>query len=274
MYVYKKEFTIHNTITLFSGATMKISVTSSLLFLIAAVTAVPHTKDANSARKRTPAVLTKFIADYAAAIGGGIVAGASLIGTTSKSLSDPSYSVTVSGAIENFAKYTMNLKKCHVEDGYVNVPLRSIAPGSKEGFASHKAGHAAKGTYVLCTYKMKGTLLHIMFSDPYSYNHYENRLGFAICPEDNDKCKGIDADDIYYKYSTYAKVQKYYGKYKPLKLCHGDFCLHGIMGTTHKTDISVKLYPKNYSDLSEALKSTPIKERYTKDDYEKFVKEL
>ena len=80
LYVYKKEFTIYNTITLFSGATMKISVTSSFLFHIAAVTAVPHTKDANSARKRTPAVLTKFITDYAAAIGGGIVAGASLIG--------------------------------------------------------------------------------------------------------------------------------------------------------------------------------------------------
>ena len=215
----------------------------------------------NTTEKRVPAPI----------IGGLLVAGASLVGTSVSGLKSGSYSVSVSGSIENYSKYGLRLEECEEVDGSINVPIRSVSPGYIEGFASHKTSGAALGSYVHCSFTMKDLMFHMMYSAPYSFDNNINKLGFAICPKSNEECQNINADKIYANKTDFAKVGDFYDVYEPLKLCYQGYCLHGVMGTSHKTNIEIELYPESFEDLTDAVKSSSAKQRWKPEDYESFI---
>ncbi|XP_057291281.1 tereporin-Ca1-like [Hydractinia symbiolongicarpus] len=224
-------------------------------------------------RENDPKERKKRIIDAALApiIGGAIVAGASLTGTTVAGLKSPSYTVSVSGSIENYSKWSIHLRQCQMASGYMNVPMRTIIPGYREGWASHKTGNTATGTYVRCTFQANNDLIHIMYSAPYSFDFHSNWLGVAICPKNNGECKSMTADKMYYRKSSFVSLKEYYRSISHLRQCRGDFCFTGIMGTSHKPEIDIRIYPRSYDNLSSAVQDSSAKDRWSKGDYDGFI---
>lgn len=219
-------------------------------------------------QKRVIGALTTAI------IGASISAGASLAGTTVNALKDPTYGVTVSGSVENYAKWAMHFKTCEIKSGYMNIPMRSVAPGQKEGFAGHKTGHTATGSWIRCTFQVDNALVHFMYSAPYNFNHYSNTLAVAVCPKGSRDCKNMNAYKMYYNSRNFLARRKYYYSVKTVKICKYGFCFTGSMGTSHKPTIHLKLMPTSYDNLSDASKTSSVKERWNKADYERLVGNL
>ncbi|XP_057309393.1 tereporin-Ca1-like [Hydractinia symbiolongicarpus] len=208
-------------------------------------------------------------------LGTALTTGASLIGTTVTGLKSSSYRVSVSGSVENYSKWTLKLQTCEIKSGYMNTPLRTIVPGYREGFASHKTSNTATGSYVRCTFDpLNGDLIHIMYSAPYSFDFHANWLGFAICPKSSSECRSITADKMYYEKTSYAKLKKFARSISQLRTCGTHFCMTGTMGTSHKPELDIRVYPTDYERLSTAVKKSSAKNRWSKGDYETFVNSM
>lgn len=217
--------------------------------------------------QRTSGIAESIVA---ALISGGISAGTSLAGTTAAALLNKQFNVAAGGSIENFSKWTMILDYCTAEQGYIDKPMINVRPGKKEGFASHKTGNTATGTYVYCRYKVKGNALrlHIMYSAPYSFDMHSNWLGLAITTPNVQ----LDADKMYYGTYSYVALEEFYNSVRPAKICSHGFCVSGTMGTSHHPEIHVKFYPEEFKDLGfpikQALKDKPYKRR----EYARFIR--
>lgn len=208
----------------------------------------------------------------AAIIGAAITAGASLVGTTVSALQASAYSIAVSGSLENYSKWPMFFKGCEVNRGYMNIPMRSVAPGQREGFAGHKNGHTTTGNWVRCSFTVNGIYAHFMYSAPYNFNHYSNWMSVAVCGSDEKGCTSLSASNMYYNYYSYMARREYYYNVHTVKICNRGFCMKGVMGTNHTPVIDLKLMPIEYDDLCNAAKDASLKERWNKDDYAKFVR--
>eukprot|EP00111_Clytia_hemisphaerica_P015534 TCONS_00045856-protein len=228
-------------------------------------------KESENKRMRRDAGLT------AALIGAGISAGASLVGTTVGALKRSDYSVAVSGSITNFAKWNMGLKQCVVESGYMNIPMRSVSSGKREGFAGHKEGNTATGNWVQCTYKIlnSNVIIHLMYSAPFSFDFHYNQIAVAICHSSDSRCTNMKIGQMTNDARPYLARMDYYNTIRMLKLCKEGFCVTGVMGTSHHSEITWKVYPIIYDNLSNAVQSSAAKTRWDKADYDHFVvKEL
>ena len=201
-----------------------------------------------------------------------ISAGTTLAGTTSDNLKDSTYTVAVSGSIENYANEHLKLVRCNIEDGYVNVPFRTVASGLREGFASHKSGNAATGSWLICTYKIYGDIVRIMYSTPYSFDFHSNILAVSACSTFDPKCNKITINSMYYDTPNSLFARREYSNFvRKTSICGSSVCLTGTMGTSHKPTIYIKIYPKSFNRLTQASKSTAEKERWNPADYERFI---
>lgn len=208
----------------------------------------------------------------AAIIGASISAGASLVGTTVGALKRSSFSVAVSGSISNYAKWGLQFQGCDVEDGHMNIPLMSVASGQREGFAGHKVGNTAKGNFIKCTFlTANNAMLHFMYSAPYSFDFHVNTLAAAICPKSSYRCRNLDALVMYYGAIPNLTRREYYNTVKPLKICNMGLCIIGGMGTSHQPEISFKVYPSDFDNLSRAVKDSSVRNQWNKADYNNFV---
>lgn len=207
-------------------------------------------------------------------ISGFIDSGASLVGTTVDGLKAPVYSVSVSGSIENFSRWSLQLIECEVVSGHMNVPMNSVASGQREGFASHKVPNTAKGSWVRCTFKVNKSLMHVMYSAPYSFDLHSNTLSLAICEADKADCQDLDANTMYYGARSYMEKGTYYNKVYDTVMCNAGFCISGTMGTTHKPTVLLRVYPKDFENLTPAVKGSAPSDRWDKTDYENFINSI
>ena len=208
----------------------------------------------------------------AAIVGAAISSGASLVGTTVGALQRPDYSVSVSGSLENYSKWPLHFKGCEMASGYMNVPMRSVASGLREGFASHKTSDSATGSWIKCAFTVNNVMVHFMYSAPYSFDFHSNTLAFGVCPPHDHSCSGFTASSMYYGSSSYLARREYYYSVKTLKKCFMGICITGVMGTNHHPEIDMKVMPESYDDLCNVAKDASLKDRWNKSEYENFVK--
>ena len=157
----------------------------------------------------------------------------------------------------------------------MNVPMRTTGPGKREGFAGHKEGNTATGSWVKCTYRTGSVIMHFMYSAPYSFDFYNNQLAVAICNQYDRRCTTMSIQDMTTGARPYLARMDYYNTIRVLKLCKEGFCVTGVMGTSHHAEIQWKVYPLFYDNLSKAVQSSSAKDRWDRSDYDRFVaKEL
>uniref|UniRef100_A0A7M6DMQ3 Uncharacterized protein n=1 Tax=Clytia hemisphaerica TaxID=252671 RepID=A0A7M6DMQ3_9CNID len=237
-----------------------------------------------------------------AMISSAISTGTSLAGTTVSAMMAPGYSVAAAGSIENYSKWAMHLERngCDVMGGTVNKPMRSISPGYKEAFASHKTGHSATGTQIFCPFRVNGKYrVMFMYSVPYNQDFFSNYLTVSICELDKSACGKMHGNDLYHIRLEYVDVvnryldslsdesrestdiprvamdrHEYYRTIRSVKACLGDMCFVGEMGSSHKPTISMRLMPAKYEGLTSAVKGKSHTDNWTKKQYEDYVTHL
>ena len=227
-----------------------------------------------------------------------IGSGVSLTGTTATALMNPSFSVSTSGTLENYSRWPLRLSRqgCDVLAGTTNVAMRTVSPGMKEGFASHKTAHTAKGSWIFCPFNVdRQYRVMFMYSIPYDQNLHSNTLAVAICESGKENCRRLNGDQMYYndlermekdnfgiqqltpdeRSSADSEVaidrHSYYYNIRQIKACLKDLCITGEMGSAHKTNIKLRVMPKKYEDLSQAVQGGSQKNNWNKEQYEEFV---
>lgn len=209
----------------------------------------------------------------AAIFSGSLEAGASLTGTSVGALMKPGYSVSVSGSVENFSKFTLIQRHCEAASGYINTPLTTVHGGQKEGFASHKTGNTATGSWVRCTLQYgANTLFHFMYSAPYSFDLHSNWLALAICPKTNSQCRHLNANNMYYKSYGFMRRREYYYSVTNTKVCNDVICAVGQMGTSHHPQIHIKVYAKKLNDASAVIQKSFKENGLKSSNYDNFIK--
>jgi len=204
-----------------------------------------------------------------ALIAAGITAGASLTGTTVSALMAPGYSVAVSGSIENYTEWPMIFQYCNADAGKINKAMVDVQPGKEEGFASHKTANTATGSYVYCLYKVNNKRVHIMYSAPYSFDLHSNWLALALTAS----TVRLNADKMYYEDFSFMAKREYDDMVRPARICREGLCISGIMGTSHKSIVTIKLYPRSFGNLSPSVKKS-LKDMGVENEtlkYDKFI---
>jgi len=245
--------------------------TNGCILLISLGCLLTLTKANDNVRQKRTVDLTE------AMLSASIRSGTSLSGTTVGDLKQSSYRVAVSGSVENYSKWALLYKGCEIAAGQMNLPLRSVAAGQREGFASHKTAHAAKGSFVKCTLLVGDKLVHFMYSAPYSFDFHANYLAVGICHKDMQSdtrgypCRDLTAKIMYYYTPSFVSIRQFYRNIHTVKYCDKDLCISGVMGTSHQPEINLKVMPQKYEDLYNEVKDDSVKDHWGKDEYEKFV---
>ena len=209
----------------------------------------------------------------AALIGAAISTGASLVGTTVNGLKRSDFSVATSGDVSNYASDALILDFCKIESGHMNQPLRDVSSGQREGFAGHKTSNSATGNWVQCRYRV-GTeaMIYFMYSIPYSHDFNYNTLAASICHRSSRKCRDTSINLMTTGTRGDLVRKTYYSTIETLKVCNMGYCITGVMGTSHKPQINLKVYPVKFSDLASAVQGSAAANHWNEKDYDNFVK--
>ena len=169
--------------------------------------------------------------------------------------------VLLAGVVENFSRWTMFFKECVYEDGEANVPMQTVKPGYKEGFAAHKKA-GIYGVHMKCTFVMEtggesgdgDEKIHFMVDIPWDVSiTKENRLALAVCNGTvDDACNSLTLSDMSTRSYSFMTGRMYKNSVKNIAQCNNHVCLMGTMGTSYTPIVRIKLYPKYAKDLSEA----------------------
>lgn len=188
---------------------------------------------------------------------------------TVAALMDQSWSISVGGQIENYSKFDLVKANCYNQEGYINKPLRQIASGNKEGWASHQSSKN-EGNFVHCKMRVSGTevlrnevgetptegiMIHFMYSAPNSFVIYRNKLTVAVCSENDAECRSLDHEKMYnipegltQYMKDHSRTREYYHESKDIFVCptikgiRSPVCVVGNMGSSHQPIINLNVY--------------------------------
>ena len=134
----------------------------------------------------------------------------------------------------------------------VTQALNSFVLGQREALSGHKVGYCATGACGVVSWNIVGTMnrLSVMYSCPYNFDFFSNRLGVGIYTcEDEPKQKLFNR--MYYgKKMPYFQRRKFRNKLTPISLEVSDYQIYATMGSSHKPEIKIWLFPKNTRDLA------------------------
>ena len=180
----------------------------------------------------------------------------------------PPYDVTAFGSIENYTKWPLILQTCEVKTGRMNMPMKDVMPGSREYFSSHKNGYTFKGTWVRATFQInKEMYIHFMYSVPFNQNFFSNRLAVAISPDGSD----LNAKKMYSDNSRYMDRKNYRQTIETTKMKNMGFCAIAQMGSSHKPEISFKVYPESFDGLNARVQEEFGKNNFDREGYNEYI---
>jgi len=222
-----------------------------------------------------PVIAKRFLdpASIATYVAAGIGAGTTLASTSVSALQAPGYNVRASGSIENYTKFPLIKKEHEVAAGWMNHIFITIGAGLKEGFASHKTGNTAKGTWVYGRFQLDySTYVHVSYSIPYSKDFHSNTLSLAICGRNDAQCKSLDANKMYYNHYSWMDRKEFYsGKQRSAQICARGFCIIGDMGNDNAPTINIKVYASDLKNVAGGVREALKKHGGGESDYKNFI---
>eukprot|EP00091_Calanus_sinicus_P003165 TRINITY_DN13321_c0_g1_i1.p1 TRINITY_DN13321_c0_g1~~TRINITY_DN13321_c0_g1_i1.p1 ORF type:complete len:203 (-),score=46.92 TRINITY_DN13321_c0_g1_i1:39-647(-) len=150
--------------------------------------------------------------------------------------------------IENYTKDHLSVHQNKINSGHVSKPPVDVKPGFKEGMAGHKVANTATG----CSGTVSWTIGHqkmlvVMYSIPYSHDWHSNWCAVGIFD------KGDTTDHFQMMYNNAEKGFKrkdFYRNTDPVIYQDANNIAVVNMGTTHKPELQVRLYPSSIEDLA------------------------
>ena len=208
-----------------------------------------------------------------------ILPGLSLIGKTIEDLLDGDDAVRTAGVVDNFSKWSLFFEKCSYEHGEANVPMQTVKPGFKEGFAAHKS-IGVYGVYMKCTFVNNADggaaeRIHFMVDIPWDVSFTNNnRLAMAVCDNKRDSlssCNSLSLSDMSSGTYDFLTRRTYTDSIANIAQCNSRLCLIGTMGTSHTPIVRIKVYPRSANDLSGTAAKALEKNGISATDYHQFV---
>lgn len=143
----------------------------------------------------------------------------------------------------------------HIKSGVVRSPPHDVLPATRADMLMHNSPGTATGSYGTVSWSVGGPRVIVMWSAPFNFNHYSNYLAVGFIR--SGRHAGAMADDMYYDYGVYNLTythSEYYYSTPTIRSCYEKLCVLGVMGTTHKTHVTISVYPQSYDDLASAVK--------------------
>merc|ERR1711872_342057 len=188
------------------------------------------------------------VAAVAAAAAGTIIAGASIAGVAS-AFSGCEYNVAFKMEVENYTNHHLSVHESKTNGGLTSEPPVDIKPGVKEALTGHKVGHTATGCSgtVSWTIGDSDKILVVMYDVPYSHDFYSNHCAVGIFDKGDTgghyKMMRYNEDECFKKKDFYYDVD-------PVGVEIDDFTVVATMGSSHKPEIEVRLYPNSVDNLA------------------------
>uniref|UniRef100_W4VSD3 Conoporin 2 n=1 Tax=Conus geographus TaxID=6491 RepID=W4VSD3_CONGE len=191
-----------------------------------------------------------------------VTSGSSLHGDPLKDLADNTYWVTCAIQVENWTKFTLKTPGLMLRSGAHTTTPVVIEPGKREAFAVRKTAYTATGVSGTVSWEVNGNQQRfvIMWSAPFNFDFYVNRLGlgmtrvglvdvapihlwfYQMLDKDNN-------DDL-----TFERKMFYYNL-DPLIYSNEKFEAEGHMTNTHNALVRVIFRPANnkWEDLADKI---------------------
>ena len=178
-------------------------------------------------------------------------------------MASTNYGVVCVFEIENYTKWPMDNPISYANTGYIKNPPVPVMSGKREAMVTRKTGHTATGTFGTASWLVNGQRRAIvMWSAPYSFDFHSNWLAVGIIGA-NSHVRSL-ADTMYEEpseESTYT-LGEFYDSTRIISYCDDVICVHGTMGTAHKTFIKIEVYPVSYDNLAGVSKNYINRENY------------
>jgi len=165
--------------------------------------------------------------------------------------------------VTNGTKWLLWPGESYIHWGYIPSPPALILPGGKGSITGHNEdGHYAGdpnrnlyATGVTGTVSWKigktGKKLAIMFSLPFNWAKWKNKLAIAIVDEnqtiDKKFCRRMIVE------GDLGSATEFCGQIYPIKVKSGEFYVVGTMGTSHHCEIKITFSAKDEEDLAPKL---------------------
>jgi len=180
--------------------------------------------------------------------------------------------------VTNVTKWRLWPGECYIHWGYIPSPPTMILPGENASIIGHnQEGHYAgdrnhnvyaTGATGVVSWKIgkTGKKLAVMYSLPFDWDQWKNKLGIAIVDENQriDKifCRRMIVEE------NLAARREFFGQIKPIKVKDDKFHVIGTMGTSHHCQIKITFMPTDEQNHAPRLLPehvpgfvTPLKEK-------------
>ena len=197
----------------------------------------------------------------AAALAPALTAGASVTGGISSAVSAAGgeYSVVCGIEIENYTKWPFTSPMSSMEYGYFKKPPVEVMPGMKECWVCHKNAGTASGIFGTASWLINNyERLVVMYCCPYNFDFSVNYLAVGFT---NNHNKSL-TNDMYYNKETFFKRGEYYYTANPVTYRGKKLTVRGTLGTSHKPEGKISVFPNSYDDLSEVMKGRISRSEY------------
>jgi len=204
------------------------------------------------------AAISSMTAGQVSALAGSVGAGSS-IASVASSFGGYEFSVAFKLELENYTNEHLSVHQNKYNDGHVSKPPVDIKPGIKEAMSGHKVSNTATGCSGTASWtignKRNEKMLVVMYSIPYSHDFHSNYCAVGIF----DKGDTTDHFNImYYKAESGFKRKDFYRDADPAIYNGSDYIVSATMGSNHKPEIQVRLYPKSLENLANRLSGEGI----------------
>jgi len=193
------------------------------------------------------------------ALAGSIGTGSS-IASVASSFGGYEFSVAWKLEVENYTNEHLSVHQNKFNDGHVSKPPVDIKPGIKEAMSGHKVSNAATGCSGTVSWtignKRNEKMLVVMYSIPYSQDFHSNYCAVGIF----DKEDTIDHFNLMYyrKTETGFKRKEFYRDADPAIYHDSNYIVTATMGSNHKPELQVRLYPRSVKNLANRLTGEEI----------------
>jgi len=187
------------------------------------------------------------------ALAGSVGAGSS-IASVASSFGGYEFNVAFKLELENYTNDHLSVYQNKYNDGHVSKPPVDIKPGIKEAMSGHKVSNTATGCSGTASWtignKSHEKMLVVMYSIPYSHDFHSNYCAVGIF----DKRDTTDFFNLmYYKTEQGFKRKDFYRDADPAIHNDSNYIVTATMGSNHKPEIQVRLYPKSVDNLANKL---------------------
>lgn len=152
--------------------------------------------------------------------------------------------------IHNFANVDMHSGAAYINLGFNQdhqIPTW-ITSGSKEAYAIRE-NHPLTGVEMAANWQISGSALGAIIVNTYQEAAWRPANQLGVCLQPISVTPGQDY--LYWKSSKCLSRRQFQKVVSDVQCCDKDYCLQGIMTTSHHSNVTIRLFPRSVKNLAD-----------------------